>query len=1205
MTKQNHKEEKPDSDFANQKLQNNGFLIVGLGASAGGIQAFQDFFSNLPEDSGMAYVVILHLSPDHDSKLAQVLQMVSKIPVTQVTEKVQITPNHVYVVPPNQHLTMEDCFIIVSPNISTEDRRAPIDIFFRTLADQHGPRAVCVVLSGTGANGSMGLKRIKERGGAAFVENPREAQFNEMPRNSIATDLVDEVLNVAEIPAKIIAYRDSLNTVQIVENAEKRPEDQQQALREIFTNLKVRTGHDFSNYKRPTLLRRIERRINVHGLPDLPAYAKYIQDNKAESTALLKDLLISVTNFFRDKKAFDMLEQEILPVLFTGKKFEDQVRIWVAGCATGEEAYSIAMLCTEKISGSIDAPKIQIFATDIDDTAIATGRAGLYSINDLADVSPERLHRFFTKEGDCFRIKREVRETVMFANHNFLKDPAFSRLDLVSCRNVLIYLNHIAQERAIQTFHFALNPTGFLLLGNSESVDGATDLFATYTHENHIFQRRQVTPRSYPVPESVPHFAVNRPRFADLSQIHENKALERISFADLHQQLLEEYAPPSLIVNEEYDILHLTEKAGRYLQITGGEISKNLLQLVKPQLRLELRSTLYQATQRKSPVEVKGVKVTIDNDTEIINIHARPVLRPGDAARGFILVLFEPASGEEKPGVLLASDEPITKQLEEELARLKVQLNASGEQHEFQAEELKASNEELQAMNEELRSASEELETSKEELQSINEELLTVNQELKIKIEETSLSSNNLQNLINSAGIGTVFLDRSFRVVLFTPAARSIFNLIPGDYGRPLSDITHKLDYNELQQDVERVLDDLSITEREVKTKDGRIFLMRVLPYRTTEDHINGLVITFVDITKLKTAEEALRISEERLRVTVDTATDYAIINLNKEGLIEGWNGGAQRIFEYKPEEIIGKPGAIIFTPEDRAADVPEKEMKTAREEGRAPDERWHIRSDGSRFYLSGVMRPIYNPELTGYVKVARDMTEQKLLEQQKDDFIGIASHELKTPITSIKAYTEMLREMYGEANEGKGAEMLIKLDEQVDRLIELMRSLLNTTVLSAGRILLSTERFNISELINQQVSDLKPTIKNHVIKLVLEEDLFVTADKRRIGEVITNLVSNAIKYSPNGRDIIITSKKINTEVEVCIKDYGIGVPEDMKDKIFERFFRVPTTQIDTFPGLGLGLYISATIVQMHKGKIWVNSKLNKGALFCFTLPES
>ena len=841
-----------------------GFLIVGIGASAGGIQALREFFQNVPEKSGIAYVVILHLSPDHDSKLAEVLQATTNIPVRQVKELTKVEPDNIYVVPPDQHLTMLDGSIDVSANILVEDRRAPVDIFFRTLAESSGPRAVAVILSGTGANGSMGIKRVKEKGGAAFVQNPREAEFNEMPRNSIATELIDDVLSVAQIPGRIIAYKENLGKVEIAEEPESRTLEQQQALREILTQLRIRTGHDFTNYKRPTLLRRIERRVNVRALTDLPAYAEMVREEPDEAQALLKDLLISVTNFFRDKEAFQYLETEVIPKLFAGKTAEDQVRIWCAGCATGEEAYSIAMMCSEFLTGVAGAPKVQIFATDIDEAAIATSREGLYTLNDAADVSPERLRRFFSKEGEQYRIRREIREMVLFASHNVIKDPPFSKLGLVTCRNLLIYLNTAAKERVMETFHFALEPGGYMFLGSSESTDGVSDLFANVSREHHVYQSRLTGKRPFPVPESVPAFKFEQP--AVTSRGGERKHTDRVTFGDLHQQLLERYGPPSAVVNEDLDVVHLSENAGRFMQVTGGEPNKNVLNMVLPDLRLELRSALYQAAEHKINVEARSVPVRIGNETEIVNIHVRPVLRPDDPARGFMLILFEPAEADkETVEPTFSADEPIVRQLEEQLSRSRSNLRASVQQYEVQAEELKASNEELQAMNEELRSAAEELETSKEELQSINEELRTVNQELKVKVEETTIASNNLQNLINSTDIGTIFLDRGLRVRLFTPSTREIFNLIGADHGRLLSDITSRLEGTNITHDAETVLDSLQTIVRDVRTVDGSSYMMRILPYRTAEDRINGVVITFIDITEIKQAENELREQADEL----------------------------------------------------------------------------------------------------------------------------------------------------------------------------------------------------------------------------------------------------------------------------------------------------------------------------------------------------
>jgi PAS domain S-box-containing protein len=1179
----------------------NKFIVVGIGASAGGIQALKIFFEHVPAGSGIAYVVILHLSPTHDSKLAEVIRISAKIPVQQVVEKVKIAPDHIYVIPPNQHLTMEDGHINVSPNMQLEDRRAPIDIFFRTLAESHGPHAVCVILSGTGANGSMGLKRIKEKGGAAYVQSPREAEFNEMPRNAISSDLVDAILPVAEIPGSIINYKNNLGLVQIPVDTENREEKEQNALRELFTQLRVRTGHDFSNYKRPTLIRRIERRITVRNLPNLANYAGFLQEHPDEVNALLKDLLISVTNFFRDKKAFEALELEILPLILKNKKNEDQVRIWVAGCATGEEAYSIAMLCAEQTMNVIDAPKIQIFATDIDEDAIQHAREGLYTINDAADVSAERLRRFFNKEGDEYRIRREIREMVLFASHNFIKDPPFSHLDLVSCRNVLIYLNKAAKERVMETFHFALNTGGFLFLGTSESIDTTHNLYDLVSRDHHIYKSRQATVKTYPVPESVPVIRVGQLQSGFTGKERANKLLERITYSDLHLRLLEQYAPPSIIVNEEYDIIHISDRAGRYLQFTGGEISQSLLRLVRQELRLELRSALYQAMQQKAAVEAKELTVKLDDRIETINIHVKPVLREEDPARGLILVLFERTEKDTADKeMVLRSDDAVSRHLEEELMRLKAQLRSSNEQHEFQAEELKASNEELQAMNEELRSAAEELETSKEELQSMNEELRTVNQELKVKIEETSLSSNNLQNLINSSSIGTIFLDRSFKIAMFTPSVLDIFNLIPGDYGRPLSDITHKLQYHTLQEDAETVLEKLSVIEREVTSLDGRIFIMRLLPYRTAEDHINGVVITFIDITTRKQAEESLRQSKERMEKAFKIET-VGIIYFKPNGKITGANDAFLLMCGYSREDVNqGRLHWDEITPEEH---LPEsrKKMDELMTTGRVlPFEKQYIKKDGTRWWALSSSSRISEEEGVEFIL---DITSQKTMEQQKDGFIAIASHELRTPVTSVKVYGELLQERIKKTDDPINIELVKKLNSQIERLNHLIVNLLDTTNIVEGHLTLKLKKFDINELIIEQVAEIKQLSKAHEFIVKLDKPQTITADRERIGQVLTNLLSNAVKFSAEGSDITITSRVIKNGVKVSIRDNGIGIPENMISNVFSRFFRISNTQTQTYPGIGLGLYISAGIIERHGGSISVESIEGKGSTFYFTLP--
>lgn len=1315
------------SGYTPEPLPGQRFLITGIGASAGGIQALREFFKNVPAKSGIAYAVILHLSPDHDSMLAEILQLVASIPVTQVREKVLIEPDHVYVVPPDHHLVVEGNYIIASPNTLLEDRRAPVDIFFRALAEAHREQAVCVVLSGTGANGSMGLKRVKERGGAVYVQDPWEAEFNEMPRHAIETELADEVLPVAGIPARIIAYKTNLGIHHIPVEAVNDSDTERKDLIEIFSLLRIHTGHDFSNYKRPTVLRRIERRIQVHSLPHLQAYKKFLQDHPEELNSLLKDLLISVTNFFRDRKAFTYLEEQILPGIFSSRSSVDQIRIWVAGCATGEEAYSIAILCAERLLGMPEAPKVQIFATDIDEKALNKARQGFYTLNDAADVSQERLNLFFNKEMDGYRIRREIREMILFADHNFLKDPPFSHLDLVSCRNVLIYLNPQAQQRAMNTFHFSLNPGGVMLLGTSESVNNFSHLYGTISSEHHVFQRLPAAADiKYPIPESVPTFQIDKALFTTGLK-PEVKTADNITFADVHQQLLELYAPPSLVVNTRLDIVHLTKSAGRYLHFTAGELSRSLLTLIREPLRLELRAALSLALQRQEPVQTEPLQVELEEGPKTITIHVKPVIKEGHNAQGYILVLFEPVT-EARPKILTTSIQPVTQHLEEELLLLRTELNTSIEEHEIHAEALKASNEELQAMNEELRSAAEELETGKEELQSMNEELRTLNQELKIKIEEINVSSNNIKNLINSTEIATIFLDRNLNISLFTPNALEIFNLIPADYGRPLSDITNRLEDDTLTVDAAKVLDKLSTLEREMHTTDNRNFLVRLSPYRTVDDHIQGVVLTFVDITERKRAEEA-----KFFLASIVESSEDSIITVNFQSVITSWNKKAESLFNYTAAEVTGKSLNELTLPADLKAvlenvdkvinhkteqivdtiqvyqngqpiilDVmlsPVKdaggsligvsaiarditERKKAEETIRLAEERhrialesgkmgawdWNIAEnkviwnnqhftmlgltpkqeilasnyfmqfvhpDDKEAAIAAVRKAIeeqnsYELEFrivqadSGRLKwvnsygsvvekngnkatrmagVIYDSTDRKQLEQQKDEFIAVASHELKTPLTSIKIYTQILSEIFQRASDPEKSKLAKDLDGQVDRLIELTRSLLDTTKITEGELDIKSERFNIRILIMEQLNILQHTTQIHSLLLLPGADETVVADRERIGQVLVNLISNAIKYSPNGGEIIITCTKEENNLNISVTDSGIGIADQIQSKVFDRFFRANYIQQKFFSGVGLGLYITAGIIRRHGGTVSVKSKLNEGSVFSFTLP--
>ncbi len=901
----------------------------------------------------------------------------------------------------------------MSPIDTVEERRAPIDIFFRTLADAHHDAAIAVVLSGSGADGSSGIKRIKEQAGLVIAEDPDEADYADMPLNAIRSGLVDYVLKIAAMPAQILAYHGIQVDVSLgreSQDGRAQPSDdlvaapfpsgfagldphQAELYRNVLTLLRVRTGHDFSNYKAATVLRRIARRMRLHQVGDLARYAARLRDDPAEPAALMKELLISVTNFFRDPEVFAALEARVIPRLFERKSGQDQVRAWVAGCATGEEAYSIAMLLAECRDSSIEQPSIQVFATDLDQQAIAVARDGLYNEVDVADVSPARLHRFFQREGSAYRARRELRELILFAHHNAIKDPPFSHLDLISCRNVLIYLNRSVQERLLETFHFALRAGGYLLLGTSESCDGASDLFATVDKAAHIYDSRPVSTRLPPHAE-VMTASRARPEQAIFS---DPRGAKHVFPADLHMRLLEEYAAPSLVVSEDFAVVHLSEAVGEFLELHGGEPSRDLFKLLRSELRVDVRIALRRALQERRTIEVAPLPLDDDPGSRMVRVVVRPVLGNSDPARGYFLLLFEAADEAEQPlpQVMPSDRGPATLLLNEELDRVKEQLRNTVEQYETQVEEARAANEELQALNEELRSSAEELETSKEELQSVNEELTTVNQELKIKIEELRLTNDDFQNFINATDVATIFVDRSLRVKLSTLQARQIFNLLPSDTGRRLSDITSKLGYPGLTDDLTRVVDSLQPIERQVPSTDGRTLLVRMRPYRTVDNRIEGAVLTCLDITARVADEKRIRSGEERLRLLIATAQDYAIFTMNQDGIVDSWNAGAERMFGYTAGEIVGSDTVLLFTPEDRAAGVPAGELERAARDGRASDERVHIRKDGTRFYCSGVTTRL--GEGFGFAKIARDLTAQRNAElalQQAHDSLDTRVRE-------------------------------------------------------------------------------------------------------------------------------------------------------------------------------------------------------------------
>jgi two-component system CheB/CheR fusion protein len=963
-------------------------------------------------------------------------------------------------------------------------------------------------------------------------------------------------------------------------------------------------------------------------------------------------LLISVTNFFRDRDAFNALESHI-PELFKGKTSNDTVRVWVPACATGEEAYSIAILLMEHARTLEGPPNIHVFATDLDEAAIHTARPGFYPETIAADVSEERLRRFFTREGHGYRVRREVREKVLFAVQDLLKDSPFSRLDLVSCRNLLIYLNHEAQARALEIFHFSLRPGGLLFLGVSESISEAPALFKPLETKRRIYGKSTNVRTRIPVLtgpttlarvlELPEHLKPGPPipqqslaGFAKLSPavLHGlvQGEMERTSFAEIHFKLLEKVGPPSLIVNRDNEILHLSENAGKYLAFSGGEPTANLLRMIHPSLRVELRTALYRVSQSKATVTVTDLPFDAKGVPYLINITVSPIPDLGEDL--FVVMFTERKANVEDP----KSDwkpEPAAVQMERELEQLRTHLNDTVEQYEGSTEELKASNEELQAINEELRTATEELETSREELQSMNEELSAVNQELKSKVEEVAHANSDLHNLMAATAIATVFVDRELNIVRFTPPASSIFRLIPTDVGRPLSDLTHQLTYPDLIADAQSVVNTLAVVEREVPDKSGKWYLARLLPYRTLDDHIEGVVLTFVDITRRQQAEELLQLSNERLRLMVENAREFAIFSMDMDRRVTSWNSGGELLLRYRENEMIGRSADILFTEEDRAAQAPQHEAAMALNDGRAVDERWHQRKDGSRFWGSGflmVMRDAKG-QACGFVKILHDRTSAKETEEAlqksreelvlslreterarkeaenagktKDRFLAILSHELRTPLTPVLMAAEsLLRRTDLPQRAVDGLEMICRNIEVETHIVD---DLLDITKISRGTLDLQRVPMDLHRAVSAALeitaSRFEGKKQNITVALKAERSQ-VRGDIRRLQQVFWNLLINASKFTPDGGAISVESRNDDAFVFVDIDDTGMGIDPNTLPDLFSAFKQGDETIAREYGGLGLGLAIAKATVELLGGTIIAASDgKGRGATFTVKLP--
>ena len=871
---------------------------MGIGASAGGLEALELFLSHLEPACNMAFVVIQHLSRKHKSIMADLLKRHTGMKILQIEDGVQIEPNRVYLNPPDRNVIIVNRKLFLMKPTQAHGINLPIDCFFKSLSEEMGEKAICIILSGTAADGTQGLKAIKGAGGMAMVQEPGSAKYDGMPRNAIATGLVDFILPAEKLPLELLKYTRH-PFIEGVGHIETQQQLFRNYLQKTLGLIRSSTGHDFSNYKQTTIRRRVERRMAVHQLDKIEKYFAYVQRTPGEIEALFKDLLIGVTGFFRDPDAFEALKSKVIPFLFQNRPADAPLRIWVAGCATGEEAYSLAMLFLEAMDQKSKTPAIQIFASDIDNESLDFARQGVYPESIAADVPTDRLNRFFINDDNTYKIKKQVRDMIVFADQDIIKDPPFSRLDLVSCRNLLIYMEPVLQRKILPMLHYTLTPAGILFLGPSESIGENIDLFEPLDKKWKIYRSKQAgfnDIRYYPGATlhspPAPAIDIEAPPVPGPVDI----------YALAERLVLENYALPSVLINQQHEIMHFIGQTEKYLAPPTGRASFNILKMAREGLRFKLGKATQEAARQHREIISKGLNIRYNNRFLAVDIIVRPLATPASAS-GFFLVIFDdktaPQSTVEEKHAAKAVADPYIQTLEQELRSTKEYLQTTNEELETSNEELKSTNEELQSVNEELQSTNEELETSKEELQSTNEELVTVNAELQSKVEELSTVNNDINNLLSSTEIGTIFLDLDLRIKRYTPPVIRIFNLIPTDVGRPISDITTNIRINDVKKRAREVLDNLVRQEIELQDTDGTWYSMRVMPYRTMENVIEGIVLTFVDISQMKELTNL-----KRLAAVMHDSYD-AILVQDFEGNIRSWSRGARHMYGWDKVEAL------------------------------------------------------------------------------------------------------------------------------------------------------------------------------------------------------------------------------------------------------------------------------------------------------------
>ncbi len=1202
------------------------FFIVGIGSSAGGLEALESFFSCMPSANSMAFVVIQHLSPDYKSLMPEILSRNTKIKVLQIQDGMKVLPGCIYLNPPKYSVTISQGQFLLKEQEKSYRINSTINTFFNSLAVEMRERAIGIILSGTGSDGTQGCRAIKEAGGLIISQDEESAKFNGMPRSVIATNICDYILTPTKIPEKLLQYTGQTSLITINENnGQDLDHKGYDTLSQIFSIINKRHSIDFSLYKQSTVLRCLERRIRICQIPNIEAYHSYLKDNLEEVDALYNSLFIGVTRFFRDKEAFEIIKTKVIPEIINSKDDNAVIRVWVAGCCTGEEAYSLAILFKEYMDLVKRNIKLKIFATDIDNRSIEYASAGIYPDSISEDVSLERLNRYFIKKRDVYQVSKYIREMVIFSRHNVINNPPFYKIDLLTCRNLLIYFQPKLQTRILSTFQFALASQGYMFLGISETTGELKSYFSTVDGKYKIYKRRDMKKRPLVDDLSIITTGMKVVKHKGTYEEYTRNARSKWEMDEISERLLEECLPPSAIVDENGELVQVCGNCDKYLKAPRGKVVYDIQKMVPKELSTALGTAISKVKKEKTTVTYTNIKIKIGEGQTSINLIVKPLFTKNNG--NLIFVQFEEIKDDAIKCNYVENYDTISK-LQERITDLEQELQFTKESLQTSIEEIETSSEELQSANEELLVSNEELHSTNEELQSVNEELIVVNTQYQYKIQELADLNNDMMNYLNSTSIGTLFLDSNLYVRKFTPALTREINLIETDIGRPISHIAHNLKDEDLVKQSRVVMDSLVSFEKEVQGSDNRWYLIKYSPYRTNENVIKGVVISLVDITALKDAVAKQRSSMEHYEKLVELSP-YAIMLISHGRILFSNTAGLNLLKEKKNDNLIGKPINHYLNFNEQLVTYKEIEHTKDDEIGSLVEKKV-VRWDGSEIYVEIYSMPFSMGENDSDLIILRDITYKKIenklrmenekrqalldeantLDKLKNDFFSNLSHELRTPLNVIMSTLQLIDSKVKDYTEYNKTINLKKhmnvMKQNCYRQLRLVNNMIDITKIDAGFYDIKYQNHDIVNIVENITLSINNYVVNRGLELVFDtevEEKVLACNPDSIERIMLNLLSNAIKFTGEGGSIYVNLYDRGESIIISVKDSGIGIPKDKQEVIFDRFRQVDKSLTRDNEGSGIGLSLVKSLVEMHGGKISIVSEYGKGSEFLIELP--